>query len=181
MLDTAWQLARERGLLSVTMAQVAEGAGIGRATLYKYFSSVEEMLVAHHERIVAGHLADLHELADDDQEPLQALRAVLSRYARICQRRTQHGALDIRALVHTGQVVDAAELQVIDLIARCVRAAQQDGTVRSDIAAKELAIFCLHALEAAGKARSAAAVHRLVDLVESSLQSAPVAGQRCGA
>ncbi|MDQ3153275.1 MAG: TetR/AcrR family transcriptional regulator, partial [Actinomycetota bacterium] len=36
-LDTTWALVTEHGLLSVTMSQIAEKTGIGRATLYKYF------------------------------------------------------------------------------------------------------------------------------------------------
>ena len=35
ILDAAWALAAEHGPLSVTMSQVAQAAGIGRATLYK--------------------------------------------------------------------------------------------------------------------------------------------------
>src|SRR5687767_4338176 len=38
ILDTAAALLDEHGLRSVTMSQIAEQTGIGRATLYKYFS-----------------------------------------------------------------------------------------------------------------------------------------------
>lgn len=41
ILETTWQLVSERGLRGVTMAEIAERAGIGRATLYKYFPDVE--------------------------------------------------------------------------------------------------------------------------------------------
>ena len=50
ILDTTAELVAEHGLLSVTMSQNAEATGIGRATLYKYFSDVEAILVARHER-----------------------------------------------------------------------------------------------------------------------------------
>src|SRR5918996_4902222 len=40
-LDTAAALVGEHGLRSVTMSQIAEETGIGRATLYKYFPDVE--------------------------------------------------------------------------------------------------------------------------------------------
>ncbi len=40
-LDTTAALVREHGLAAVTMSQIAAAAGIGRATLYKYFPDVE--------------------------------------------------------------------------------------------------------------------------------------------
>src|SRR5215207_197927 len=45
ILDTAMVLVAEQGLRSVTMSQIAEKTGIGRATLYKYFSDVEAILL----------------------------------------------------------------------------------------------------------------------------------------
>ncbi|HKA49020.1 MAG TPA: helix-turn-helix domain-containing protein, partial [Candidatus Dormibacteraeota bacterium] len=37
ILDTTVALVIEHGLRSVTMSQIADQTGIGRATLYKYF------------------------------------------------------------------------------------------------------------------------------------------------
>jgi len=48
IVDTTAALVSEHGLRAVTMSQIAEGAGIGRATLYKYFPDVEAILVAEH-------------------------------------------------------------------------------------------------------------------------------------
>lgn len=59
-LDATAALVTEHGLRSVTMSQIAEDTGIGRATLYKYFSSVEAILVAWHERhLTSADLASL--------------------------------------------------------------------------------------------------------------------------
>ena len=49
-------LAAERGRRAVTMSPIAEETGIGRATLYKYFAGVEEILLAWHERQIIAHL-----------------------------------------------------------------------------------------------------------------------------
>lgn len=46
ILNTTAELVTEHGLLSVTMSQIAEKTGIGRATLYKYFPDVEAILHA---------------------------------------------------------------------------------------------------------------------------------------
>ena len=65
-LDAAARLVAERGLTSVTMSAIATEAGIGRATLYKYFPDVEAILVAWHERDIvdgaaASRLAGQHD------------------------------------------------------------------------------------------------------------------------
>ena len=59
ILDTTAALAAKHGLRSVTMSQIAEQVGIGRATLYKYFPDVEAILATWHERQLTGHLAQL--------------------------------------------------------------------------------------------------------------------------
>ena len=59
ILDTTVALVAEHGLRSVTMSQIAEETGIGRATLYKYFPGVEEILLAWHAEHINGHLEHL--------------------------------------------------------------------------------------------------------------------------
>jgi AcrR family transcriptional regulator len=50
IIDAAVDLAATEGSARITMARLAEKAGIGRATLYKYFPDVEQALLAHVER-----------------------------------------------------------------------------------------------------------------------------------
>lgn len=45
-METTAQLVAEGGLRGVTMSEIAERSGIGRATLYKYFPDVESILAA---------------------------------------------------------------------------------------------------------------------------------------
>jgi AcrR family transcriptional regulator len=85
-LDTTAALVAEHGLLSVTMSQIAERTGIGRATLYKYFPDVEAILLAWHERQISGHLAQLAEVRDQATDPAGPLYAVLEAYAFISRR-----------------------------------------------------------------------------------------------
>ena len=46
ILDAAGELLQRRGLLSLSMSEIAAAADIGRATLYKYFPDVEHVLAA---------------------------------------------------------------------------------------------------------------------------------------
>src|SRR5947207_15472783 len=76
-LDTTATLVAKHGLRAVTMSQIAQETGIGRATLYKYFSDVDAILVAWHERLVTAHLEQLAQLATEAGEPARRLEAVL--------------------------------------------------------------------------------------------------------
>jgi len=64
ILDATLALVAERGLRGVTMAEVAARAGIGRATLYKYFGDAETILRAWHEREIGRHLAEMGAIAE---------------------------------------------------------------------------------------------------------------------
>src|SRR5687768_11139635 len=77
ILDTASALVAEHGLRSVTMSQIAEDTGIGRATLYKYFSDVDAILLGWHERQIAVHLEHLRELRANASNAGERLEAVL--------------------------------------------------------------------------------------------------------
>ena len=169
VLDTAWALVTERGLLSVTMGQIAERAGIGRATLYKYFPDVEAILLAWHQRHVGEHLAHLAELRDRSGEPRERLAAVLEAYALICYHRGRHGN-ELGALLHRGEHVVQAEQEVIDLIRDLLAEVAQAGGLRADVAPDELASYCLHALTAASALPSEDAVHRLVTVTLAGLR-----------
>src|SRR5438270_2275761 len=80
ILDTTAALVAQHGLRAVTMSQIAQETGIGRATLYKYFSGVQPILIAWHERHVAQHLQLLTRLRDQPGEPAERLEAVLHAY-----------------------------------------------------------------------------------------------------
>jgi AcrR family transcriptional regulator len=169
ILDAAWRLASERGLLGVTMAQVAEHAGIGRATLYKYFGGVEAILVAAHAEHVDRHLAELQAARAAATSADEALSRLLQGYARICFHRGTTEAPDLHALVHDGERHGHSQARLVGLFADAVAAAQQSGAVRTDVKSDELASYCVHALEAAGELTGAAAVDRLVAVVAAGL------------
>src|SRR4051794_5732931 len=83
ILDATAALVTEHGLRSVTMSQIAEKAGIGRATLYKYISDVDAILLAWHERQITAHLEQLAEIRDQGSGAAERLEAVLEAYALI--------------------------------------------------------------------------------------------------
>jgi AcrR family transcriptional regulator len=166
-LDTTAALAAEHGLRSVTMSQIAEEIGIGRATLYKYFSDVEAILVAWHERQVTGHLEYLAEVRDQAGDAGERLEAVLQAYALISH---EHHGTELAALLHRGEHVARAQQQLSDFIRDLVTEGAENGDLRDDVAPEELATYCLHALTAASSLPSKAAVRRLVTVILAGLQ-----------
>src|SRR5215510_12294479 len=124
ILDTAAALVARHGLRSVTMSQIAEETGIGRATLYKYFSGVEPILLAWHERHVAEHLERLQRLRDEPGDAGSRLESVLRAYALIAFERHQHGT-ELGALVHQPEHIAGPEQRLIDIV-RGLLAESQD-------------------------------------------------------
>ena len=171
ILDTTAALVAARGLTAVTMSEIAERAGIGRATLYKYFPDVEAVLFAWHERHVAGHLEQLAALRDEAGTPSARLEAVLEAYALIAHDRDHHGT-ELAALLHRGEHVARAQQQLVDLIRGLLTDVAKTGGLRDDASPDELAKYCLHALSAAGSLSSKAAVRRLVAVTLAGLRPA---------
>ena len=168
ILDTAASLVAKHGLRSVTMSQIAEETGIGRATLYKYFPDVEAILFAWHERLVAGHLGQFAELRHQAGDPGDRLKAVLEAYAFI---RHEHHGTELAALLHRGEHVTRAERHLHELLRNLLTECAEAGEVRNDVAPAELASFCLHALTAASNLPSKAAVRRLVAVTLAGLRT----------
>jgi len=152
ILDTTAALVAEHGLRAVTMAQIAEETGIGRATLYKYFADVEAILMAWHDRHVSAHLDHLVELRDRAGDAGQRLEAVLEAYALISHELShKHHRTDLAALVHQGPHVPRAERRLNQFIRDLLAEGARTGHVRDDVSPDELAAYCLHALAAAAE------------------------------
>lgn len=167
ILDATAALVQRHGLTAVTMSQIAQAAGIGRATLYKYFPDLDAILTAWHERQVAGHLRELAEIGTPGDAGGR-LRAVLQAYARI---RYDHRGHDPGAILHQGRHLTSATRHLHDFVTRLLVDAAAAHDVRDDIPPGELAGFCLHALAAAATLPSSAAVDRLVAVTLAGLRS----------
>ncbi|MGW5670858.1 TetR/AcrR family transcriptional regulator [Micromonospora sp. NPDC003776] len=176
ILDKTVELAGEHGVLTVTMSQIAERTGIGRATLYKYFPDVRAILLAWHDREVAAHLAQLTQARDRAGDAGARLQAVLDTYARLQSDRTAHqrhtrfGA-ELAALLHRDGHVSDAHRQVTALLTDLLTEGASAGQIRDDVPPAELAAYCLHALHAAAALPSAAAVRRLVTVTLAGLRA----------
>lgn len=175
ILEAAAGLVLQRGALSVTMSEIAQAAGIGRATLYRYFGDVEAILLAWHERHIAAHLEHVAGLAEGPGPAIERLTAVLHAYAGIAKQRAGSA---MAALLHRDEHVVRAETGLLELLSSLIAEAATGGAVRNDVPAKELGSYCMHALNAAGDAPSRAAVNRTVELTLAALAPEPTAPPR---
>jgi AcrR family transcriptional regulator len=178
IMEATAALVADHGLLGVTMSEIAEQTGIGRATLYKYFPDVESILLAWHEQRIQVHLEYLSEVRDRESEPLGRLEAVLEAYALIDHE--HHGSHEHRghlqdpglaAVLHRGGHVIRAERQLQTMIRDLVIEAKKGGEIRQDVSPDELANYCLHALSASNRLTSKAAVRRLVSVTLGGILS----------
>jgi AcrR family transcriptional regulator len=170
ILDTTAALVAQHGLRSVTMSQIAEETGIGRATLYKYFSDVGTILHAWHERQITGHLAYLAEVRDHSGNADERLEAVLEAYALISHETHGHHDNELAAFLHRDEQVARAQQRLREMIRDLLSEAAGTGHIRDDVAPDELASYCLHALTAASSMSSKAAIRRLVAVTLSGLR-----------
>jgi len=170
ILETTAALVAEHGLRSVTMSQIAEETGIGRATLYKYFSGVEAILLAWHERQIARHLKSLAEIRDQAGDAGVRLEAVLEAYALIAHESRGHHDSELAAFLHRDEQLVRAQRRLSAMIQDLLTEAAGSGDVRDDVSPDELARYCLHALAAARSLPSKAAVRRLVTLILAGLR-----------
>lgn len=172
-LEATAALVTEHGLRSVTMSQIAEATGIGRATLYKYFPDIQAILRAWHEREITGHLEHLAAVRDQAGDARARLEAVLQAYALISHESRGHHDAELTAYLHRDEQVARAERQLRAMIRDLLTEAATAGDVRDDVATDELASYCLSALAAAGHLPSRPAIRRLVRVTLAGLR--PVA------
>jgi AcrR family transcriptional regulator len=170
ILDATAALVAEHGLLAVTMSQIAQETGIGRATLYKYFPDVATILRAWHERQITGHLDYLAEVRDQGGDAGERLEAVLEAYALISRESREHHDTELAAFLHRDERVARAQHEVHQMVRDLLTEAAKTGDVRDDVTPDELASYCLHALAGASRQHSKAAVRRLVTVTLDGLR-----------
>jgi AcrR family transcriptional regulator len=151
ILDATAELIAEQGPLSVAMSAIAERAGIGRATLYKYFPDVESILIAWHTRDFSEHLERLQALSQAEAVTLNDLVA----FVRVQRRHhPRHKGTDVlgplaHSLAGSRGVLEATiEPEIVavltDLLARLARQKE----VRDDQDPELLARWVLYAVHA---------------------------------
>ncbi|MDL4814493.1 TetR/AcrR family transcriptional regulator [Actinomadura opuntiae] len=107
LIDAARDLAREGGYPAVTMHDVADRAGVARATVYRYFATKDHLLTEVAATWAHRITGDIDALAVGDT-PVERLTALLERIVEVAaQERTLTSAI-IQAVTSDDSSVDDA-------------------------------------------------------------------------
>ena len=153
IMDTTAHIAAREGLHALTMARIAQEAGIGRATLYKYFSDVHDILIAWHKRQISVHLDALHQIRRQHPAPYDALASILVAFGKNSRHRHTHA---LGPLLHKMPHVGEAHDYVAEFVAEVIAEAIADGSLCKGWSAEalrsttpyEMARYALAALSA---------------------------------
>lgn len=151
ILDATAELIAEHGPMSVAMAAIAERAGIGRATLYKYFPDVESILVAWHTRDFASHVQHLKALAEREDMTLSDVADLVRKQRHHHTHGSAGELIDMLAQTVAGfatHIEDAVHNEVLAALTQLLTKLTRAGEVRSDVKPQVLAQWLLHAVHA---------------------------------
>ena len=163
-------LVADHGLRGVTMSRIAAEAGIGRATLYKYFPDVDTILNEWHQDQVADHLTQLQAIRSHPGTARDRLAKVLEAFAHMTRAASQHSAApDLVASLHAGDQLSKPETELRELLTGLIDEGIEASELRDDVPPAELALYCLNAAAGARYAETQAAVRRLLDVAMTGL------------
>ncbi len=81
IIEAAVVLFTEDGYQQVSMKRIAKHAGIGDATIYKYFSSKEKLLIGYYETRAQDAIADVDQIEDwKDYELQEKIQVLIDSY-----------------------------------------------------------------------------------------------------
>ena len=132
IVEAANRLLAEKGFDLMTMDQVAADVGIAKASLYKHFSSKEQLAAAGMVRVL-GQAQDFLATLPTQAAPLDQLKAVvrwmmLARLAGRMPSLPSENSTLRAALLASNDYLDAL-MRVSDQIGGWIEAAQADGTL----------------------------------------------------
>jgi len=149
----------EKGYAATRVSDIAERAGIGKGTVYEYFSSKKELLFAVFESINEEITARLNTVLDDDEPTQEQLFNLLRLGAEVIseQRELQPVVLDFWAASRGGgfeehyrEAVVASYTLYRKLIADFIRDGQLQGKFRNDVDAESLAATVVATVDGLG-------------------------------
>lgn len=132
IIDSVNRLLAEKGFDLMTVDEVAADVGIAKASLYKHFTSKEELAAAAMVRVLDRALAFLETLpTDPEDQPLAQLKAV-ARWTMQVQLAGEMPSLpsqnsSLRATLMTDKVYLDRLMEVSDKLGAWIQAAQKNG------------------------------------------------------
>ena len=138
IIETVIRLLAEKGFEAMTVDEVAAEVGIAKASLYKHFSSKEELACAAMERAMQRAQTFIAEL-NPTGAPMVKLKAV-TRWTMQLKLAGQMPSLpsqnsSLRATLMASQAYMNGLMQVSDVLGGWIEQAQADGAINSQLPA----------------------------------------------
>ena len=119
---------------ALTMSQIAEQAGIGRATLYRYYPDLQAVLAAWHEEHLRVHLAELMRGAEAASTAEERIESALNAYALMA---LSYETSDAAVGLHRGDHAVAVQHELVAFLTALLVDGVAEGAVRDDIPPSE--------------------------------------------
>jgi AcrR family transcriptional regulator len=172
LLETAQTLFRERGL-DVSVAEIAEAAGVGRGTLFRNFASKEDLIAAILAETMSEVAARGRELVDAPDPTAALFEFLQEMVGRQQLNRTIAESIDESWLARDD--IRAVQEEMLGVLEQLVVRAQASGGIRGDIGATDVLMLFKGACVAATHIGQGDphAIDRQIDLIRASLTSNP--------
>lgn len=148
IVDAVNRLLAEKGFDLMTVDEVVADVGIAKASLYKHFSSKEELAAAAMVRVLERALAELARLREQPGSALDKLKAV-ARWTMQVQLAGEMPSLpaqnsSLRAALTGHKLYMDRLLTLSDELGEWIAAAQAEGSLRPDLP-PEIVLYTLFA------------------------------------
>ena len=173
VLEAAAQLFAERGP-DVTVDEIARHAGVGHGTIFRRFPTKDALMAA----VLGVRLEELAAGAEEllaHEDAWAAFEEFVWSAADACGR--DRALFDGVPRCEIFPEVAEAKQQLDAIAQRLIRRAQDDGSLRGDIAADDVAALVASAMLAAGRVTTHDASRLYISIVLDGLRSAPAERQ----
>jgi TetR/AcrR family fatty acid metabolism transcriptional regulator len=159
ILQAATEVFAEQGFVAVTVAEIAERAGIGKGTVYEYFTSKDELLFAVFEWMNEGISHRIRDLLVETGTTHDRLRRMLELGAEITREQVEMQAvvLDFWAASRGTKSEERYNRACLEtfrsyrrLVADVIREGQNTGELRSEIDPEAVATMVVAAMDGLG-------------------------------
>lgn len=146
--QAAMELFSAQGFDETTVDQIAERAGVGRATFFNHFGTKEGVLRFYGQRL-QGQAEEILGALDCSLSPLQRLRSMLDAMAREARERRMELRLVYRYSLQDPSYpnLTPAREQIWQMATELIAGAQAAGEVRCDMEARQIAYHILNLVQ----------------------------------
>jgi len=153
-----------------SMRAIAREAGVGIATLYRHFPTMESLVDAVYQSQVVRLTTGARELLDQ-LPPAMAMRRWMDLFGDWIA--TKNGMLDtLLAMIKTGEIAhEQTRMELLAAITTILDAGRAVDDLRRDITAEDIAASLIGIFTVAPKSQREALASRLLDLLMDGLRS----------